>query len=166
MHAEISAPVTYLPEYLHDDVAASGAPGEACGGLAGYRAARSAWWRDFRRDPTRNRMRRFGQALVLAAELPRDVVHLHAHFLHTPASVTRYAALLRDLPLELLGAREGHLDAARMGEAGEARDVRVDDDVHGVQRRSSAQHRRRRDATSSSTTTASTRCDFPPPTPP
>jgi glycosyltransferase involved in cell wall biosynthesis len=43
-------------------------------------------------------MRRFGQALVLAAELPADVKHLHAHFLHTPASVTRYAALLLGLP--------------------------------------------------------------------
>jgi hypothetical protein len=49
-------------------------------------------------DPTRNRIRRLGQAFVLAAELPPDVVQLHAHFLHTPASVTRYAALLRGLP--------------------------------------------------------------------
>ena len=35
---------------------------------------------------------------MLAAELPSTVVQLHAHFLHTPASVTRYAALLRGLP--------------------------------------------------------------------
>jgi glycosyltransferase involved in cell wall biosynthesis len=34
---------------------------------------------------------------VLAAELPQEVAHLHAHFLHTPASVTRYAAVLRGL---------------------------------------------------------------------
>src|SRR6476660_7195556 len=33
--------------------------------------------------------------------------------------------------VELFGAREGHLDAARMGEAGEARYVRMDGDVHG-----------------------------------
>src|SRR5262249_46819464 len=39
----------------------------------------------------------FGQALVLAEELPQDVRHLHAHFLHTPASVTRYAARLKGL---------------------------------------------------------------------
>ena len=31
---------------------------------------------------------------VLAAELDPAVRHLHAHFLHTPASVARYAALL------------------------------------------------------------------------
>jgi glycosyltransferase involved in cell wall biosynthesis len=42
-------------------------------------------------------MRRFGQALVLASELPADVHRLHAHFLHTPASVTRYAAALLGL---------------------------------------------------------------------
>jgi glycosyltransferase involved in cell wall biosynthesis len=32
--------------------------------------------------------------MVLAAELPEDVNHLHAHFLHTPASVARYAAMI------------------------------------------------------------------------
>ena len=37
----------------------------------GYRRARGAWLADLRRDPTPNRVRRFGQALVLAAELPR-----------------------------------------------------------------------------------------------
>jgi glycosyltransferase involved in cell wall biosynthesis len=35
---------------------------------------------------------------VLADELPADVGRLHVHFLHTPASVTRYAALMRGLP--------------------------------------------------------------------
>src|SRR5207237_10897220 len=54
--------------------------------------------KDLRRDPTPNRVRRFGQALVLAAELPADVARLHAHFLHTPASVARYCAVLRALP--------------------------------------------------------------------
>src|SRR3546814_9920638 len=37
------------------------------------------------------------QALVLAAELPAGTVRLHAHFLHTPASVARYAALMTGL---------------------------------------------------------------------
>jgi len=98
LHSRIGAPVTYLPEYLHDDVRRVWRAWRSVRRTSGYRAARSVWWRDFRRDPTRNRLRRFGQALVLAAELPRGVVHLHAHFLHTPASVTRYAAVMRDLP--------------------------------------------------------------------
>ncbi|MEL6372884.1 MAG: glycosyltransferase family 4 protein [Pseudomonadota bacterium] len=98
VHAAITAPVHYLPEYLHE------APGEvwrawrACRRLPGYRAARAAFLRDFKRDPTRNRARRFGQAMVLAANLPASTAFLYAHFLHTPASVTRYAALMRGLP--------------------------------------------------------------------
>ncbi len=98
VHREIGAPVAYLPEYLHD------APGRVLEAwrrarrLPGYGAARRAWLADLRRDPTRNRVRRFGQACVLAAELPAEVGHLHAHFLHTPASVARYAAILLGLP--------------------------------------------------------------------
>lgn len=97
VHDEIRASILYLPEYLlleplrvlrawlHERKKST------------YIAARSLWLRDFLRDPTPNRIRRFGQALVLANELPADVRHLHAHFLHTPASVTRYAALLSGL---------------------------------------------------------------------
>jgi glycosyltransferase involved in cell wall biosynthesis len=98
IHAEIRAPVAYLPEYLHE------APGRVLRGwrrarrLPGYARARRAWLRDLRRDPTRNRVRRFGQALVLAAELPPEVARIHAHFIHTPGSVARYAGLLTGLP--------------------------------------------------------------------
>jgi len=35
---------------------------------------------------------------VLARELPADIGHLHVHYLHTPASVARYAAILTGLP--------------------------------------------------------------------
>ena len=97
LHADIRASVTYLPEYLHDDLGRVLRAWRVARRLPGYPAARATWWRDLRRDPTRNRVRRFGQALVLAAELPADVAHVHAHFLHTPASVARYAALMRGL---------------------------------------------------------------------
>ncbi|MGY0711773.1 glycosyltransferase [Azospirillum argentinense] len=98
LNRRVTAPVTYLPEYLHD------APARLLRALAaarrrpGWTAARAAWLADLRRDPSRNRVRRFGQACVLAAELPADVTWLHTHFLHTPASVARYAALLTGLP--------------------------------------------------------------------
>ena len=98
LHGCIRASVGYLPEYLHRGPLRVLSAWRRARRLPGYRAALRAWLRDFPRDPTRNRARRFGQALVLAAELPREVVHLHAHFLHTPASVTRYAALLRGVP--------------------------------------------------------------------
>ena len=97
VHGQIRAPVLYLPEYLKDAPSRVLAGWRRARGLPGYAAARRAWLRDLVRDPTPNRIRRFGQALVLAAELRPDVGHLHAHFLHTPASVTRYAAIMRGL---------------------------------------------------------------------
>ncbi len=97
VHGEIQAPVTYLPEYLWREPLRVWRGWRAARGLGGYKAALATWRRDLLRDPTPNRIRRFGQALVLARELPGDVSRLHAHFLHTPASVTRYAAIMRGL---------------------------------------------------------------------
>lgn len=93
----LRAPVLYLPEYLWRAPRRVFDGWRAARKLPGYRAARAAWLHDLRRDPTPNRVRRFGQALVLAAELDDDVAHIHAHFLHTPSSVARYAAALRNL---------------------------------------------------------------------
>ncbi|MDP4002924.1 glycosyltransferase family 4 protein [Methylobacterium sp. NEAU K] len=94
MHAAIRAPVAYLPEYLHE------APLRVLRGLAAatlrprFATLLAQFARDLRRDPTPSRLRRLGQALVLARELPAEVTHIHVHFLHTPASVARYAAML------------------------------------------------------------------------
>jgi glycosyltransferase involved in cell wall biosynthesis len=92
VHAEIEAPVRYLPEYLYREPRRVFAAWRAARKLAGYQAVRRTWLRDLWRDRTPNRIRRFGQALVLAHELPDDIDHIHVHFLHTPASVARYAA--------------------------------------------------------------------------
>jgi glycosyltransferase involved in cell wall biosynthesis len=98
IHDEVRAPVLYLPEYLWRGPLRVWRGWRAARLLPGYAAARATWLRDLRRDPTANRIRRFGQALVLARELPPWIGHLHAHFLHTPASVTRYAATMLGLP--------------------------------------------------------------------
>jgi len=98
IHAGIRADVTYLPEYLLREPLRVVRGWLKSRRLQNYKKVFKLWLRDLARDPTPNRIRRFGQALVLAAELPRDVERLHAHFLHTPASVTRYAALLLGLP--------------------------------------------------------------------
>ncbi len=94
VHERVAAAVTYLPEYLYREPLRVLRAWRRARRLPGYRAVRRLWLRDLARDRTPNRVRRFGQALVLASELPSEVVHLHAHFLHTPASVTRYAARL------------------------------------------------------------------------
>ncbi len=95
VHDEIRAPVVYLPEYLYQEPGRVFRSWRTARRLPGYAAARRAWRRDLVRDRTPNRVRRFGQACVLAAELPAEVRRIHAHFLHTPASVARYAALMR-----------------------------------------------------------------------
>jgi glycosyltransferase involved in cell wall biosynthesis len=97
MVASLAAAVTYLPEYLWQEPARVWRGWRAARALPGYRAARRQWLADWRRDPTPNRGRRFGQALVLAAELPEATRHIHAQFLHTPSSVARYAAMMRGL---------------------------------------------------------------------
>ena len=94
IHARVRAPVTYLPEYLHHEPARVLRAWWRVRRWPGYRSVFRLWLRDLVRDPTRNRVRRFGQALVLARELPREIAHIHAHFLHTPSSVARYAAHL------------------------------------------------------------------------
>ena len=98
VHAEIRARVAYLPEYLLEEPGRVLAAWRHWRGRPAYRAARALFLRDLRRDPTPNRVRRFGQALVLARELAPEISRIHAHFLHTPASVARYAAVLRGLP--------------------------------------------------------------------
>jgi len=94
VHQRIRAALLYLPEYLYQEPRRVWRGWRRARRHPFYRRARRQWLADLRRDPTPNRIRRFGQALVLAAELPADIGHLHAHFLHTPASVARYAALI------------------------------------------------------------------------
>ncbi|MGH8764228.1 MAG: glycosyltransferase family 4 protein, partial [Burkholderiales bacterium] len=97
VHAEIRAQVLYLPEYLYQEPLRVFRAWLRQRKSNNYGKTFNTWLRDLARDPTPNRIRRFGQALVLAAELPEDVRQLHAHFLHTPSSVTRYAAMLAGL---------------------------------------------------------------------
>jgi glycosyltransferase involved in cell wall biosynthesis len=98
IHDEIRADVLYLPEYLKDDPARVRAGRRWAQSQPAFRRAWAMFQRDLKRDRTANRWRRFGQACVLAHELPADIDRLHTHYLHTPASVARYAAVLRGLP--------------------------------------------------------------------
>lgn len=98
LHDRLHAPVNYLPEYLHEEPERVWRARAVAQQLPGYAQALALWRADLRRDTSTNRVRRFGQACVLAAELPPEVRGIYAHFLHTPASVARYAAVMRGLP--------------------------------------------------------------------
>jgi glycosyltransferase involved in cell wall biosynthesis len=97
VHRLIRASLLYLPEYLYQEPRRLWRGWLRSRRRPGYRRALGAWLADLIRDPTPNRIRRFGQAVVLAAELPDNVHQLHAHFLHTPASVARYTGLITGL---------------------------------------------------------------------
>ena len=98
VHGRVKAAVAYLPEYLHNEPGRVIRAWRKLRWTPGYAAAKALFRADWSRDRTRNRIRRFGQALVLAAELPPGARALYAHFIHTPASVARYAAALTGLP--------------------------------------------------------------------
>ncbi|OIQ35390.1 MAG: colanic acid biosynthesis glycosyltransferase WcaL [Roseobacter sp. MedPE-SWchi] len=98
LHDRLQAKVRYLPEYLYQEPDRVWAARAAAQALPGYGEAYRIWRADLARDPSRNRIRRFGQACVLAAEAPTEVLGFYAHFLHTPSSVARYAAIMRGLP--------------------------------------------------------------------
>ncbi|MCX7567296.1 glycosyltransferase family 4 protein [Sulfitobacter sp. F26169L] len=98
LHDRLQARVRYLPEYLHQEPRRVHEAMGAVTALAGFDAAADAYARDLARDDTANRRRRWGQACVLAHEADGNLEALYAHFLHTPSSVARYAAMLRGVP--------------------------------------------------------------------
>jgi len=97
LHDQLKAKVRYLPEYLYQE------PWRVLKGLVhsarrpGFGAALKLWLKHLMRDPTPNRVRRFGQAAVLAREASPDLKFVYAHFLHTPSSVALYASMMRDV---------------------------------------------------------------------
>ncbi len=98
VHREIQAPVTYLPERPFYEPLRVARAFLSAFGRPGFRQALRSWLADMLQAPSLDRIVRFSQGLVLAYELSPEVDRLHAHFLHTPASVTRYACLILEKP--------------------------------------------------------------------
>ena len=94
IHDEIEAPVYYLPEYVRDEIPRVLRALLAACPRPGFWRALAVFLSDLAREPTRNRARRFAQALVMTREIPRSVRHYYTHFMHTPASVSYYASLI------------------------------------------------------------------------
>lgn len=97
LHREIKADVLYLPEYLQDDPKRVAKARKWAKAQPGYQQLEAVFEKDLARDKTANRWRRLGQACVMAHELPDDVDWIYTHFLHTPCSVGRYAAMLKGM---------------------------------------------------------------------
>ena len=91
----------YLPEYLRDAPMRVGAAFLTAMRLPGFGAAWRAFRADLRDEFAAARVRRFGQACVLALQMPMSVRHIYAHFAHSPSSVARYAALMRGIGFSL-----------------------------------------------------------------
>ncbi len=98
IHEEIEARVLYLPEFPASEPVRVLKAWWWGRRQPNYRSARNQWFRDLRRDLSLARARSFTQSLVLAHEAPTQLSSLHAHYIHTPASVTRYAAMVLGLP--------------------------------------------------------------------
>jgi len=94
IHAEIEAPVHYLPEYAHDDWSRVLSACLRLVNRAGFWRALARLAVDLLHDPTRNRLRRFAQAAVMSVEMPDSVRHYYCHFIHTPSSVGYYASII------------------------------------------------------------------------
>lgn len=101
VHKKIKAPISYLPEYLHREPLRVFKSWTKVRHLKGYKTAFKIWISNLIKDPSRNRIRRFGQAMVLANELPKNIQHIHSHFLHTPTTVAFYASKILDLPFSI-----------------------------------------------------------------
>ena len=129
IHTEIRSPVLYLPEYLHEAPRRVLRAWKTARRLPGYARARSMWLADLARDRTPNRVRRFGQALVLAAERSR-VTSIHAHFLHTPSSVARYASAMLGIGWSFSAHAKDVWTTPGLGEAREARRRPIRGDLH------------------------------------
>lgn len=98
MHDDIHAPCIYLPEYAHQQPLRLLKAFTKMLSRKRFYKTLWLWVQDFAQDLTPNRARRFAQALIMAHEMPTEIRHIYFHFIHTPASVARYCALLRGLP--------------------------------------------------------------------
>lgn len=96
VHGRIRARRQYLPEYLYQEPGRVARAALSALRRPGFARLLAVFARDLLRDPSASRLRRLGQAFVLARELSPAARHLHVHFLHTPGSVARYAALLTE----------------------------------------------------------------------
>ena len=75
VHDRVTARTVYLPEYLKDDPRRVFEGWRKARGLPGYAGARKKFLADLKRDPTVNRVRRWGQAPVSYTHLTLPTIY-------------------------------------------------------------------------------------------
>ncbi len=65
----------------------------------GYATAKAMLAEDLAHRYSRNRIRAFRRAIVLAAELPDRISAIYAHFLNSATNLARYASAMLEIPL-------------------------------------------------------------------
>ena len=65
----------------------------------GYAAARNQFWTEYRKEPTKRKLRAFARGIMLAGELPEDIRAIYVHFIGSSATVARYASMISGLLL-------------------------------------------------------------------
>ena len=118
VHDEINAPVVYLPEYLHEE------PWRVAEGVAG-RLLRPGFWRASRAIPSRSDARLHPQSLsplwtsAGAGARVATAVRMASCAFHPHASLRRSLCQPDHRhSVDLLGARQGHLDLTGLGASG------------------------------------------------
>ena len=101
VNKEITARVTYLPEYVRNEPWRIIKAWWKIRTLPGYTRAWQVFRADLKRDFTTNRARRFAQGMVIAAEFGETMSCFYAHFLHTPTSATRYGSIICSKPFAI-----------------------------------------------------------------
>lgn len=98
IHERVQAPVFRLPKPAPDLLSMLKAWAKVRK-RPGYQQARAMFRAETAHGLTMRRIRAFLRGILLAAELPKDVRLIYAHFLDSPTSVARYAATIAELPL-------------------------------------------------------------------
>lgn len=94
---QIKAQITYLPEHLSSDPLRTFSSLYSLLGRKNFYTAFAKFLTDCRYSFSWDRVLRFAQAVVLASGSETNLTGLHAHFLHSPATVARYASIILGL---------------------------------------------------------------------
>jgi glycosyltransferase involved in cell wall biosynthesis len=107
IHDEIQADVIYLPEYLHQHLffVIKTLLFSLWKNPCGFFMALKTMLHHFIQNPSRNSIRRFGQAAASYYALMqnqkqtgKDFDWIYAHFMHTPASCAMYCSMISQIP--------------------------------------------------------------------